>query len=1309
MLLTNRFSFFNKKGDNLNPEKRQATIDRIVDDAQFPGIGAIINAYTNVGGSVVYVEILDGGSNYGPNTYIDVLSIDNGNLLYTIPNSEITIGIDGDIQAVNIPASLFNSDFPYPSIYYFLDYSLERVSTGLVAVDQIYILENVFLPSGKSTYTYPRVDAYGPFNINSFSPNRTSGKIEIQNFTFTANVKPGYPDRIFRVPASVINNLSVGMTVEGTGVPAGTVIYSIEADKQIVRLTSILTGTGDISFTTYFPHELSVGSKISITGGALAGDDYEITQLDSLHLYFNSSLTISSTLGTGVTYKVTPKYRVFLDDSSDSSFFLFNVDYDVDYPVIEQVKSIDFELTNAANDTLPTGTNTLYQRTVQLDEIQKTPFAINIGHMSDAEGNFIGLIKIVDITFTGNTQLLFSSVYRAETEGEDERLGLLLENIGRDVDLEQELILRDSEVDESNVDYILLNQKRKEMLLMGDQIWPYLGSYRGLVNMVNWFGYYDIRLKEYFLNVNSMDAEFGKYRQVPITFQLKDKKESGESLNLVPSKHYKKTSLFGLFYDLVRDSGEFDTAGIPITEDAFEFTNDEALVKFFALKRYLKEKFLPLNAQIVDITGEGVYYERYSINTWNDRDDRRVLELTRPISFTCEDNVPIQDLRPYSNDSYLSPTLEKNLQEFLNKYDILDITVTDGGGPYTAIPLVTFPGTSNQEATGYVKMKGYVGSYSLSNPAGTDYVGGEIITLSGGTFDSPIRLVVTGVTGGAVTNVNILSGYYQGEGYRSFPQSFGQALVIAAVGSQYETVARSGFTAAPSDLGFEIEDVIFLNKGLGYSTLPQAIFTPAIGSPTADLDLRITGGTPVGNINNGNPVAAWNDASNIPVGGIASLATKFNITWDEVPYAWKEVSGSTDAAIKIYVDPLPSGSGQVIAAEILQTGTDYTFPPTIQVVSEEGSGATIASTLREGGLNKLEYVVTAVASTGGGTNNIFTVSPNIASAGSKSVSLNRMVTGSGISDIVLTSVVTTGSGSTITIENYDTTPATTTVSIGDIIFVHEGVEVTNAGAGYSNVPGVKVNSGHTRSIFTWNNLGRGEFYQMQWKVFLQEPDKVNTQFTYDSGIKNIDLLEDHTVTLPYAGKYTVELIVYNTDNNFANLIKKNCINVYMKNADFSYISKFLYGCVDDWNSLKQPPNTELSQKAKEINNVNNIQYTWDDANGRWVNPSFNNTPWQNLNFRWDNLDVTSLSTVNNYNFPFCEDFEILEVSPVDNEESVVIEYRDSTTVPSAINPTIIVEGQRSYPELEAAYTGKDEWIYIRRDDTIFQLDVLDAD
>lgn len=1312
MLLTNRFSFFNKSGDNLNPQKRQATSVTIVDESQFPGIGAIINAYTNFTGQIIYIEILDGGSGYGLDTFLEIRSIDNANLLFTIPNSNLTIGSNGEILSIIIPPSINNFDFPSPSLDYILDYNLERVSTGLIAVDQIYMLENVFDSAGKSTYTFPRVENYGNFNINSYSANGTSAKVEIETFTFSGLVREYDSNTVSRVPASVIPNLSIGMTVYGDGVQPGTFIYSIDAQRQSLFLTKPIpaNAVGQINFTAYFPHDLTVGSKINIDGGSLDGGSYTLTKVDTFNLYFDTTITVPTTSGTGITYSVVPRFRAYLE--GDDSFFLFNVDYNEDYPTINKSKDLSFEFTQASStDTIPTSpiggpaNNELYQRTVY-ENLQKTPFALNIGHQSDVEGVFLSVLRIVDVTFVSTPGLLFFGVYRAETEAEDERLGVLLSNIGRDVDAEQELILRDSDVDESNVNYILLNQKRKEMLLQGDQIWPYMGAYKGLVNMINWFGYYDIRLKEYFLNVNSLDTEYGTYRQVPVTFQLKDKKPSGQSLNIVPSKHYKKTSLFGLFYDLVKDSGQFDDKGIPITTDAFTFTNEEALIKFFALKKYLKEKFLPLNCQITDITGEGVYYERYAINSWKDVDERRILELTRPISFNCEERAIVEDLRPYTSDSYLSPTLDKTLQSFMNKYDILDITITNPGGPYTSIPLVNFPGSSNQQATGYVKMKGYTGSYAIANPAGEGFVPGDIITLGGGTYELPIRLEVTAVNGiGAVTDVNIQSGYYQGSGYSAFPQSFGQTLVVAPSGNQYEVVNRLGFTAAPTDLGFEVEDVWFLNKGLGYSTYPQAVFAPNIGSTVADLTLKTYTGAQVGNINNAKRTDRWNDAPNIPVGAVASLSTEFPITWDEVPYSWFEVGGSTDASVKVYIDPLPSGTGEVIAAEIINPGTEYKFVPSLSVVSEEGNGATLSASLRKGRLNLLQYTVTAVGSTGGGTNNEFTLSPAIAPAGSQNVTTNRLVTGANISDIILTSNVNIGT-SKIIVENYNATPASTAVAVGDKIYVHQGVEVTNGGGGYSNVPGVNVNSGHTRSIFTWNHLGRGEFYQMQWRVVLTEPVKPTAQFTYDSGVQPIDLLENHTVVLPYIGKYTVEMIVYNTDNNFANLIKKNCIEVYMAESDFSYISKFVNECIDTWDSLKQLPNTQENQTAQEIENKRYIEYKWDNATGRWVNLVFNNTAWEDMNFRWENTDINDLSVVNNYNFPYCEDFQILEISPEDNLEGPVVDFLEA---PAVINPTIVVKGQRSYPEIEAPYNPANEWIFIRRGDSVFQLDVLNAD
>ena len=68
--------------------------------------------------------------------------------------------------------------------------------------------------------------------------------------------------------------------------------------------------------------------------------------------------------------------------------------------------------------------------------------------------------------------------------GEDERLKILLGNFGRKLNAEDAFILRDSDPEEPLSDYQLVNLKRKELLLEGHQIYPYLGSYKGLINAI---------------------------------------------------------------------------------------------------------------------------------------------------------------------------------------------------------------------------------------------------------------------------------------------------------------------------------------------------------------------------------------------------------------------------------------------------------------------------------------------------------------------------------------------------------------------------------------------------------------------------------------------------------------------------------------------------------------------------------------------------------------------------------------------------------------------------------------------------------
>ena len=64
MLFANRFSFFDKNGNNANPTATLPIAVEILQDGPNYGYGAQINAYADVTGSIIYVEIISTGTNY---------------------------------------------------------------------------------------------------------------------------------------------------------------------------------------------------------------------------------------------------------------------------------------------------------------------------------------------------------------------------------------------------------------------------------------------------------------------------------------------------------------------------------------------------------------------------------------------------------------------------------------------------------------------------------------------------------------------------------------------------------------------------------------------------------------------------------------------------------------------------------------------------------------------------------------------------------------------------------------------------------------------------------------------------------------------------------------------------------------------------------------------------------------------------------------------------------------------------------------------------------------------------------------------
>jgi len=320
--------------------------------------------------------------------------------------------------------------------------------------------------------------------------------------------------------------------------------------------------------------------------------------------------------------------------------FLWSIDgYPGPEPILIKHDSLDIDLGDQTNDVLNPAGGT--GGTGQPGQVPGSPFldealSIRVGLLGATENSYVRTLQFIDPNYlpespigtfgcVGASHVFAEVTFYGETEEEDVRLDTMLENLGDRISAQDFKIFDDTDINEALPDYIKLNQKRKELLLEWSNIFPFTGAYKALINVLKYFGYDQVTLKEYWLNIKEANGENAenvkrlRYKQTPIEDLFSDEpKTSNIDHSLYPSRLYKKTSKFGLFYDITRDSGKFDNDGIPIVEEAFIFSNEEVLVKLFALKQKLKNYFLPLNARIVDIIGEAIFYSRYDINVWQD-------------------------------------------------------------------------------------------------------------------------------------------------------------------------------------------------------------------------------------------------------------------------------------------------------------------------------------------------------------------------------------------------------------------------------------------------------------------------------------------------------------------------------------------------------------------------------------------------------------------------------------------------------------------------------------------------------------------
>lgn len=378
------------------------------------------------------------------------------------------------------------------------------------------------------------------------------------------------------------------------------------------------------------------------------------------------------------TFQATGSYdgstwRAYWEDETDENdkFILFTFNLSQSKPKLNVVDTAIVDV-----DIDPNQSYTSYGQIITND-ITSQGIQFNIGIVSEVEGVFERYLIIEE---DGTGKMIARIKFYGEVVGEDERLTVLIQNLGYSIFEEDSPIFRSADINETLPDFILLNEKRKEMLLEGKNIQPFIGSYKGVINAIKFFGYNNVKLREYWLNIDSTSPNYGKYKTTTVIDVFDETVNVNDPSTYVPNKIYKKTALFSLVYRINQVTNELDQYDIPVVTETDDFTLEEALIKLYGLKEILRKRFLPSSSRIIDIIGEADYFGKTVTSAWNDQQRIDYLNIGIDTVFEVTPRFGyIQDLRPLNSlfDPEYTPFF---LDRFVTLQD-LDTKVLGDIGP----------------------------------------------------------------------------------------------------------------------------------------------------------------------------------------------------------------------------------------------------------------------------------------------------------------------------------------------------------------------------------------------------------------------------------------------------------------------------------------------------------------------------------------------------------------------------------------------------------------------------------------------------
>lgn len=331
------------------------------------------------------------------------------------------------------------------------------------------------------------------------------------------------------------------------------------------------------------------------------------------------------------------------------------------------------------------------------------PLVVTIGFLCEEEGCYQDLVSFysVDNVTNPDKSLVKNTIgflaVQSEAIGEDERYRTLFANFGIPDPKEYQEVFKDMSVHEEGLDWDFINKKSKQLFLSYSQIFPYVGTYKALINAVKFLGYDDIYFKEWFMHFDGNFESKVSFESLDVStgMTLQSKlKRAGVSLE--DFIEWKKLNQLSLVYKINEEDDESDdveywrktSSGdwesgtmryeIPSTKAVYSYLNLEVLAKLFSLKEWLEKYILNVNCQIIDVTGEGVYFYRtrelgYSVGyeTFTEEKEEHlspVFELSAS-SLTLSDGESTIDctLKEIQDGMTFADLSDKKIKTYINK------------------------------------------------------------------------------------------------------------------------------------------------------------------------------------------------------------------------------------------------------------------------------------------------------------------------------------------------------------------------------------------------------------------------------------------------------------------------------------------------------------------------------------------------------------------------------------------------------------------------------------------------------------------